>query len=135
MDDDLLAGAATRRPRMDDKTFDSLLKLSATSTGRRRLFQTAAAVGVGGLLTGGVAGAQDVITEACQNRGTKCTRNRNCQCKQGDKFNKVICDSLSRGCKSGNRCCGNKGATCKKDCDCCRGYQCNRNRNECVRAG
>jgi hypothetical protein len=42
---------------MDNKTFDSLLKLSATSTGRRRLFQAAAAVGVGGLLTRAVANA------------------------------------------------------------------------------
>jgi hypothetical protein len=117
---------------VDDKTFDSLLKLSATSTGRRRLFQAAAAVGVGGLLTRGVAGAQDVITEACQRRGSKCTRNRKCRCKGESN---VICDPLSRGCQSGQRCCGVKGATCGKDCDCCKGYQCNRNQGVCVRAG
>ncbi len=117
---------------MDDKTFDALLKLTATSTGRRRLFQAAAAVGVGGLLTRGVAGAQDVVTEACQNRGSNCTRNRQCRCKGESN---VICDPLSRGCQNGDRCCGVKDATCGKDCDCCRGYQCNRNQNRCVRAG
>jgi hypothetical protein len=116
---------------MDDKTFDSLLKLSATSTGRRRLFQAAAAVGVGGLLTRGVAGAADDVNSlACQNLGTKCDRNRQCQCK--DREN-VICDPLARGCRSGDRCCGVKGASCDKDCDCCKGYQCNRNKRLCVR--
>ncbi len=118
---------------MDNKTFDSLLKLSATRTGRRRLFQAAATVGVGGLLTRGVAGAaDDVNTLACQNRGSKCNRNRNCRCK--DESN-VICDPLARGCRSGDRCCGVKDATCDKDCDCCKGYQCNRNKRLCVRAG
>ena len=120
---------------MDDKTFDSLLKLTATSTGRRRLLQAAGAAGIGGLLTRGVAGAQEMITEACQNRGTKCSRNRQCECNNGDKFNKVTCDTLARGCKSGQRCCGKKGATCGKDCDCCTGYHCNRNKRECVRGG
>ena len=41
LDDDLLAMDATRRNRMDDKTFDSLLKLTAASTGRRRLVSVA----------------------------------------------------------------------------------------------
>ena len=116
---------------MDDKTFDSLAKLSVTSTGRRRLLQAAGAAGLGSLLTRGVAGAAgDVVAEACQNRGTRCRRNRQCACK-GEQ--NVICDPLSRGCRSGQRCCGVAKASCDKDCDCCRGYQCNRNRNECVR--
>ena len=132
MDDDLLAMDAKRRNRMDDKTFDSLLKLTVTNTGRRRLFQAAAAVGVGSLLTRGVAGAaEDVTAQACQPRGSKCTRNRKCRCN--DESN-VICDPLARGCQSGDRCCGVKGATCKKDCDCCTGYKCNDNKKECVRA-
>jgi hypothetical protein len=119
---------------MDDKTFDSLLRLSATRTGRRRLLQAASAAGIGGLLTRGGAAAQDVIAQACQNRQTKCNRNRQCQCKRGEKFENVICDPLSNKCnKNGDRCCGVKGATCDKDCDCCKGYQCNKNRNECVR--
>src|SRR3954453_16713529 len=71
--DGLMATSAQRRNRMDGKTFDSLLKLTATSTGRRRLFETAAAAGVGSLLTRGVAGAvSDVVAEACENRGKKC---------------------------------------------------------------
>ena len=117
---------------MDDKTFDSVLKLSATSTGRRRLFQAVAGAGIGSLLTRGAAGAQGVIEEACQPRGSKCTRNRKCRCN--DESN-VICDPLARGCQSGDRCCGVRGASCGKDCDCCKGYQCNRNKKLCVRAG
>jgi hypothetical protein len=114
---------------MDDKTFDSLLKLGASSTGRRRLFQAMAAAGVGGLLTrGGVSAATDL---ACQNLGTKCDRNRQCQCR--DREN-VVCNPLSRGCRSGDRCCGEKGASCDKDCDCCKGYQCNRNQRLCKRS-
>src|SRR5215212_11123580 len=101
MDADLRAMDATRRNRMDDKTFDSLLKVTATSTGRRRLLQAAGAAGFGSLLTRGVAGA--VIAEACQNRGSKCRRNRQCACK-GEQ--NVVCDPLSRGCRSGQRCCG-----------------------------
>jgi hypothetical protein len=117
---------------MDNKTFDSLLKLTATSTGRRRLLQATAA-GVGGLLTGGVAEAKNRFgVEACQARGSKCTRNRKCKCKGESN---VICDPLARGCESGDRCCGVKGATCRKDCDCCTGYQCNRNKKKCVNAG
>jgi hypothetical protein len=115
---------------MDDKTFDSLLKLSASSTGRRRLFQAATAAGIGGLLSrGGVSAA---TTEACQARGSKCDRNRQCRCRDEEN---VICDPLSRGCQSGDRCCGVRGATCDRDCDCCKGYQCNRNKGLCVRAG
>ena len=118
---------------MDNKTFDSLLKLSATSTGRRRLLQAAAAVGVGGLLTRGVAGAADDVNSlACQPRGSRCSRNRQCRCR--DESN-VICDPLARGCRSGQRCCGVRGATCQNDCDCCTKYQCNKNRGLCVTAG
>src|SRR5215210_243495 len=91
---DLLAIDATRRTRMDDKTFDSLVKLSATSTGRRRLLQAAGAAGIGSLLTRGVAGAQDVVTAACQNRQSKCNRNRNCECNTGEKFKNVACGPL-----------------------------------------
>jgi hypothetical protein len=134
LDDDLQAMDATRRYGMDDKTFDSLLKLTATSTGRRRLFQAVAAVGVGSLLTSGVAGAQEFVAAACQNRQTKCNRNRQCQCKSGRQFENVTCDRLRNNCnKNGDRCCGVAQATCDRDCDCCRGYQCNQNRNECVR--
>ncbi len=45
---------------MDGKTFDSLLKLSATRTGRRRLLQAASAAGIGSLLTRGGAAAERV---------------------------------------------------------------------------
>ena len=46
--------ADSRKGRpVDDKTFDSLAKLSVTSTGRRRLLQAAGAAGIGGLLTRG----------------------------------------------------------------------------------
>ena len=55
---------------MDGKTFDSLLKLTANSTGRRRLVQAAAAAGIGGFLSRGGATAQ-VVAEACQNRQTQ----------------------------------------------------------------
>ncbi len=116
---------------MDNKTFDCLVKQTATKTGRRRLFQAVAAAGVGGLLTRWVAGAEGPGALACQPRGSKCNRNRNCRCK--DESN-VICDPLARGCRSGDRCCGVKDANCDNDCDCCRGYQCNKNQNRCVRA-
>ena len=113
---------------MDDKTFDSLLKLTATSTGRRRLFQAATAAGIGGLLSrGGVAA---IGKEACQNLGSKCDRNRQCQCRD---VQNVVCDPLARGCRSGNRCCAVAKGQCDKDCDCCKGYQCDRNNHQCKR--
>jgi hypothetical protein len=78
MDDDPRAMDAKRSSRSDDKTFDSLAKLSVTSTGRRRLLQAAGAVGIGSLLTRGAAAAGEVVAQACQNRGTRCQRNRQC---------------------------------------------------------
>ena len=119
---------------MDDKTFDSLAKLSVTSTGRRRLLQAAGAAGLGSLLTRGVAGAADeVVAEACQNRGSRCQRNRQCACKTGREFQNVICDPLPNRCnENGTRCCGIRDATCDRDCDCCKGFRCNDN-NRCER--
>ena len=117
---------------MDGKTFDSLLTLSATRSGRRRLLQATAAAGIGGLLSRRSAAA-DVVAEACQHRQTKCNRNRQCQCNRGADFENVVCDPLARGCRSGERCCGVAKATCDHDCDCCKGYQCNRNQGLCVR--
>ena len=126
MDDDLVAMDAKRRPRMDDKTFDSLVKLTATRTGRRRLFQVAGAAGIGSLLTRGVASAQDVVAAACQDRGTKCNRTRNCECKNGSQFKNVVCEPLENKChKNGERCCGKAKATCKNNCDCCKNFKCN----------
>ena len=119
---------------MDNKTFDSLVKLTATRTGRRRLLQAAGAAGIGSLLTRGVAGAEDVVAQACQNRQTKCDRDRQCECKEGKKFKHVACAPLPGKCdKNGDRCCGKKDAKCDKDCDCCKDFQCNKNKNKCVK--
>ena len=118
---------------MDGKTFDSLLKLTATTTGRRRLLQAAGAAGIGNLLTRGAAGAGDVVAQACQARQSKCNRNRNCECNKGEKFEHVACDPLPGKCnKNGDRCCGKSGATCDKDCDCCKNHSCNNNK-KCVK--
>src|SRR4051794_37222789 len=120
---------SSRGSPMDDKTFDSLVKLTATRTGRRRLLQAAGAAGLGSLLTRGMAAAQDVVAEACQDRQTKCNRARNCECKNGNQFKHVVCKKLDNKCnKNGDRCCGEKNATCKKDCDCCKGFKC-KNKN------
>ena len=104
--------------------------MTATRAGRRRLFQAATAAAVGTLLTRG--GVDAVTAEACQQRVSKCNRNRQCQCR--DESN-VICDPLSCGCQKGDRCCGVRGSTCDMDCDCCKGCQCNRNKGLCVVAG
>ena len=60
---------------MDGKTFDSLLKLTATSTGRRRLVQAVAGAGIGGLVSRG-ASAADFVADACQRRQSSCNRDR-----------------------------------------------------------
>jgi hypothetical protein len=117
-----------RRNGMDSRTFDSLLRLSATRTGRRRLFQAGAAVGVGGLLTR--AGMEEVVA-ACQSRRHKCSRNDECSCKDSN----VICDRLPNKCnRSGDRCCGTSKASCKANCDCCKGFVCN-DSGKCTQAG
>jgi hypothetical protein len=106
---------------MDKKGFDSLVRCATTTTGRRRLFQAAAAVGVGGLLTR--AGMGEVLA-ACQSRRQQCSRNSDCNCRD----NNVICDRLPSKCnRSGDRCCGTSRAGCSADCDCCRGFRCNSN--------
>jgi hypothetical protein len=133
VDDVLMALDAKRRFRMDGKTFDSLVKLTSTSTGRRRLVQAAAAAGISGFLSGPGAAAQGVVGEACQRRGSSCNRDRQCECNTGDEdFRNVACRLLKKRCNDqGERCCGLKGATCTKDCDCCRRHRCNN--GKCVR--
>ena len=111
---------------MDDKTFDSLLKLSVTPSGRRRLLQATAAVGLGSLLTRGGEAMAQVVVEACQRTGSSCTRDRQCECKS-TKVVRVACARLPRGCNTGTRCCGIAGADCRNNCQCCRGYTCNQN--------
>jgi hypothetical protein len=115
---------------MDGKTFDSLLKLTATRAGRRRLLQATAAAGISALLTRRPEVAAQVEALACQDAGTQCTRNRQCQCKSPAFANRQ-CGRLSGKCRSGNRCCGTAKAICNRDCDCCRGYTCNTRRNVC----
>ena len=113
---------------MDSKTFDSLLRLSATRTGRRRLFQAGAAAGIGGLLT---QGGVDEVLAACQPVRHKCDTNGECSCNDPNR----ICDRLPRKCKrSGDRCCGTSKASCKANCDCCKGFVCNDN-GKCTQAG
>ena len=105
---------------MDGKTFDSIVQLGTSRTGRRRLLQSAAAVGIGGLLTRG--GVEEVLAD-CQGRRKKCDRNSECNCNDAN----VICDRLARRCdKRGDRCCGTSKASCRADCDCCKGFECNR---------
>jgi hypothetical protein len=131
---DLMAMDAKRRFRMDGTTFDSLTKLTATSTGRRRLVQAAAAAGIGGFLSrGGVAA--EVVAEACQRRQSRCDRDRQCECSSGGaEFEHVVCDRLKKRCNNeGDRCCGRKGATCDVDCDCCRHHRCN-SQKKCVKS-
>jgi hypothetical protein len=133
MDDDLTAMDVNRRYRMDGKTFDSLLKLTATSTGRRRLVQAAAAAGIGGFV-GRRGAAAGVVAEACQSRQSSCNRDRECECSSGDQFKNVVCDRLKKGCKKkGDRCCGRAKATCDRDCDCCKGHRCDNNK-QCVKS-
>jgi len=132
-DDDLLAMDTERKPRMDDKTFDSLLKLTATRSGRRRLLQATATAGIGGLLSRDGAAAQ-VVAEACQKRQSRCDRNRECECKNGRDFENVTCDRLPGKCdRTGDRCCGEAKATCDNDCDCCKGFKCNKDKKKCVK--
>lgn len=106
---------------MDGKTFDSIVQLGTSRTGRRRLFQAATAVGIGGLLTRG--GVQEVLAD-CQGLRKKCKRNSECSCKDPN----VICGRLPKKCnRSGDRCCGTSRADCRSNCDCCKGFICNNN--------
>ena len=57
---------------MDGKTFDALIKQTATSTGRRRLVQAVAAAGLGGFVSRRGTAAGDVGTEACKRRQGSC---------------------------------------------------------------
>jgi hypothetical protein len=127
MGDELVAMDAKRRYRMDGKTFDALIKQTATSTGRRRLVQAVAAAGLGGFVSRRGTAAVDVGTEACQRRQGSCDRRRECECLSGGaEFENVTCDRLKKRCNNkGDRCCGQQGATCDVDCDCCRDHRCN----------
>ncbi len=114
---------------MDGKTFDSLLTLTATTTGRRRLLQAASAAGIGSLLTRGGAAAGDVVAQACEPLQGRCERARQCKCKiTGEK--KRQCRRLKKGCRLRDRhrrCCGVADSSCRNECDCCRGYSCRNN--------
>jgi hypothetical protein len=129
MDDGLMAMDAKRRNHMDGKTFDALLKLSATRGGRRRLFQAVAAAGIGGLLTRGGAAAEDVVAQACEPIQGQCERARQCKCKVTGETDRQ-CRRLKRGCRRRDRrtrCCGVSDSSCRNQCDCCPGYNCRNN--------
>ena len=134
IDDDLTAMDVKWRYRMAGKTFDSLLKLTATSTGRRRLVQAVAAAGIGGLVSRGGAAA-DVVAERCQRRQSSCNRKGQCQCNSGGaNFENVACNRLKKRCNNkGDCCCGTRGATCDVDCDYCIHHRCNSNK-QCVKS-
>ena len=103
---------------METERFDSLVRCATTTTGRRRLFQAAAAVGVGALLTR--AGMGEVLA-ACTSRRQPCSTNKQCNCRDAN----VICGKLPHKCnRSGYRCCGTSKAGCSSDCDCCKGFYC-----------
>ncbi len=108
---------------MDDKTFDSLLKLSVTSSGRRRLLQAAGAAGIWSFLQRAGAAAQDVGVAACTRLQAPCSRQRQCVCRSQGVFN-VQCSQLKPRCKNGRRCCGTQDTRCNAECDCCRGFTC-----------
>lgn len=111
---------------MDADRFDDLSRRLATDASRRRALQAITAAGAAGLLTRlgrGEAAAQDVDTEACKDRRTKCGKDRQC-C--GHK-NRIACDPVANKCRNGSqrtRCCGRRKASCKGDCDCCKGLKC-----------
>ncbi len=114
---------------MDGKTFDSLLKLSVTRTGRRRLLQAVSAAGIGGFLSRGGAAAQEFVIQACEPLQGQCERARQCMCKATDETERR-CQRLKRGCRRRDRhtrCCGVAGSSCRNECDCCRGYDCRNN--------
>jgi hypothetical protein len=118
---------------VDGRTFDSLIKLTSSRTGRRRLVQAAAAAGIGGFLGREGATAQ-VVAEACQRRGSKCDRDRECECHTGAEFKNVECRLPKKRCfdnEDEKHCCGLEGATCDKDCDCCKRHRCKD--KKCVR--
>jgi hypothetical protein len=127
MDDRRMAMDAKRGNRMDGKTFDALLKLSATRGGRRRLFQAVAAAGIGGLLTRDGAVAKDVVAQACEPLQGMCTRDRQCRCKATNETERQ-CRRLKNRCRrTGRRCCGTSGSSCQVQCDCCKGFECRNN--------
>jgi hypothetical protein len=114
---------------MDGKTFDSLLKLSVTRTGRRRLLQAASAAGIGSLLTRGGVAAGDVVAQACEPLQGRCESDRQCKCSVTDE-RKRECRRLKRGCRLRDRhtrCCGVADSSCRGECDCCPGYDCRNN--------
>ena len=122
MGDDLVAMDAKGRYRMDGKT-----SRCAYQADRH---QHRAAAGLGGFVSRRGTAAGDVGTEACKRRQGSCDRRRECECLSGGaEFENVTCDRLKKRCNNkGDRCCGQQGATCDVDCDCCRDHRCNSNK-------
>ena len=111
---------------MDPRSFDRLSRSFATGASRRqalRALTVGGAVGLVSRLKGGEAAAQVVEAEDCRGRRRQCDRNR--QCCGNNRG--VVCDPLPRACnKDGQRCCGRTDAPCQAECDCCKGFTCNR---------
>jgi hypothetical protein len=83
---------------------------------------TLALLGAGALSR--VAFGQDVSAEAGF-KGQNCNSDKNC--KQG-----LYCEQSRGKCEYEKKCGGKNGDACKKNNDCCGGFQCNKN-NKCKR--
>lgn len=143
---------------MDDLTFDRLARVVSTDASRRKVVRSAGASALGALGLSALLGADQTRAKksgkkkrrckknagaSCNPPGKKCCRGLACQegscCKKlGTKCNDQlteccgtgICDNVTPGSQN-TVCCNLAGNFCSKERDCCDGFTCNEQTNEC----
>jgi hypothetical protein len=111
--------AGYQEEHVDTNRFDNISRMIGEQTDRRGMLKTAAggALGVLGLsAVTRVALGQDVAAEGGF-KGQNCNKDANC--KKG-----LICNQTRGKCEYEKKCGGKNGDACKKNNDCCGGFQC-----------
>jgi len=126
------AAGAQWREIMDDKSFDNIARRLGGLRSRRAALKTAGGAAAAAVFTAigleNSALAQEVgIENHCLVPGAICQKKKDC-CGAKRKSKEIICNLSNAG--SGNRCCGQRRASCLDNDDCCLNYFCNI-QNEC----
>jgi hypothetical protein len=128
----LAASAYEEGLTMDEQRFDNVARRLGGLRSRRDALKTAGCGAVAVLAAFGLensALAQQLsVADTCLAPGVPCQKSRQC-CGFRRQSKKIRCKLSNAG--TGNRCCGQRGASCFDDNDCCLNNFCNLE-NKCV---
>jgi hypothetical protein len=121
---------------MDEQRFDNIARRLGGLRTRRAALKTAgcgtaaAVFAVLGLENSALA--QVTTEDHCTVRTLACNRNKECCGYSRKRRREIVCKPSNAG--PGDRCCGQRRASCRDDADCCLTFRCSTTELECVPA-